>query len=204
MVGQCAHCGAATAAGRLVAQVVSARFTGFDTWLLPASSVVCTACAWAFLTPALRRQAHLVHRTPPSLTVPSREDLAELLTCGPVDPGSAIVIPLRPGRKHVFAGARWGTVAIDDACLVWGQDQAHRLEVALRLGAWGFPPRSLVQEAAPFHVLRRLPRQQWARVLTDWDRLRCWRLPASPWLALAAWLMTSSSHPVKPDSGRAS
>jgi hypothetical protein len=180
--GSCARCGAAgiTAA---VAEVVSGNFTAWDGWADPSAHGLCGPCAWAYREPALRAVPTLVDAVGPVLAHPARGDLAGLLS-RPAVPDRALIIPLRPGRKHLLPAARWGRVVTDDAALPWGPADVARLQAMLRLRDAGFGTRMLAAAAPAFPVLRRLPVGGRAAVLSDWDLLRDWRL-RPPWLRLA-------------------
>ncbi|MFE5339748.1 hypothetical protein ACFQ80_05985 [Isoptericola sp. NPDC056578] len=190
--GRCARC-ATQGAEQPATSAVSKSFTGYDDWADPRGRFLCDRCAWAYSTPALRSYPHQVTREPATATVLSRARLAGILAAGAVGPDEALVVPLRPGRKHLVPGARWGRVTTDNACFPWGRADAHLLTAVTHLRTRGFGSRMLTEPAPPFAVLARQPRDQWANVLADWDRLAPWRDADSPWLPLALHATTPST-----------
>ncbi len=160
-------------------------FTDFDGWAAPTGAGLCPPCAWAYATPELRLRPHLIVRDPPGLRALTLDELGGLLRSGPIQSGWSLLVPLRPGRKHLAPLATWGRIRVDSASLHWSTADVCRLQSVTRLRAQGFGSRMLAQEAAPYSVLRRLPAASWAAVLRDWERLSPWRAPDSPWLALA-------------------
>lgn len=182
--GQCARC-AATGPLTPTRRAVSASFTGYDSWAHPAGGGLCPPCAWAYTTLSLRRVPHLVRRSPATLTPVSGPDVAALLRTGPLSSDLAVVVPLRPGRKHLLPAATWGQVTVDDARLSWTDADARRLHAVTRLRAQGFGTRMLTAPAPPFRVLHQLPASAWPAVAADWAALTPWRVPPGPWLALA-------------------
>lgn len=183
-VGSCARC-AQVAALVLARSVVSKVFTGYDDWVCPSGTGLCPACAWGYATASLRGTAHLITRDPATLDGAGRQGVYALLTAGALGPDVAVVVPLRPGRKHLLPGATWGRVTLDDAQLPWTTQDAHRLGAVAELRAHGFGTRMLTQSCPPFSVLRRLPRRAWPHVMATWQTVDIWRVPASPWLPLA-------------------
>jgi hypothetical protein len=182
---------------------VSGNFTAWDGWINPSGPGLCGACAWAYREPSLRTLPTLVRLAGPGLAHPGRGDLAELLS-RPADPAAALIVPLRPGRKHLLPVAQWGRVTVDDAALPWGPADVIRLQAMLRLRQAGFGTRMLVAAAPAFPVLRRLPPAERAAALSDWDILRAWR--ARPlWLRLATHVTAPASircPTARPPDGR--
>lgn len=183
--GVCARCSASTRELVAVAAVVSRSFTGYDRWADPTGRGLCGACTWGYSTTALRALPHLVRRNPAELSLCSRAQVVEVLKAGSLAAGVALVVPLRPGRKHLLPDAVWGRVAVDDAHLSWSGADADRLAVVQRLRRLGFGSRMLTAPAPPFALLERLPRAQWSEVMAAWARLELWRTAVSPWLSLA-------------------
>ncbi|EKT79057.1 hypothetical protein WSS_A29244 [Rhodococcus opacus M213] len=175
----CARCGLTTAVMSPVGQVVSRRFTGYESWTNLAGRRLCAVCVWAYRQRPLRTETHIVTQKPPTLT-PADSTLLHQVLSTTIDPGTAVIVPLRPGRKHLLPDARWGTVTVDDAQLSWTSADAHRLAVMRRLRAHGFTERMLGDDAPPYAVLRRLPADEWPQVFDDWPRLTSWRR-ADPW-----------------------
>ena len=183
--GPCARCGrqASLTATRTV---VSKVFTSFDSWVHPAGAGVCPSCAWGYRTPDLRSSAHMVTRSPKyGLSSLTRPAVLEVLTSGRLNVDAALVVPLKPGRKHLIPDAVWGQVTLDDVHLPWTTAAADRLQVVADLRSRGFGTRMLEEPAPPWPILRRQPRADWILVMAAWVQLDPWRTPASPWLALA-------------------
>lgn len=189
MDGACARCGAAA---RLVPvrTAVSKQFTAFDRWADPCGAGLCAGCAWGYTTAALRAGAHLVTRLPPTLTAVGRAGAAGRLLAGPLRPDAALIVPLRPGRKHLLPDAPWGRVAVDDAAVPWSAGDARRLRAVRELRGLGFGSRMLAAAAPAFQVLARLPAARYGEVLGLWAELDPWRVPGSPWLGLAIHITT--------------
>lgn len=192
LTGECSHCGAHD---HLVAvrAVVSKQFTGFDGWANPSGPGVCPGCAWGYSTAELRAGAHLITRDPATLTCLDRTGLANLLRSGPVGAGVALVVPLRPGRKHLLPSAVWGRVSIEDVDLVWSHQEVCRLRQVDQLRALGFGSRMLTGAAPPFQVMKNLTPGQFHQALQAWDQLEPWRQPGNPWLALAVHITTPTT-----------
>lgn len=181
--GVCARCGCVDEHLTATRDVVSKVFTGYDAWRDPSGTGLCPACTWGHRTPELRTVAHLVTLTPLCLQQLEPAALAELLSVA-VPADLAVVVPLRPGRKHLFPAACWGRVTVDDAQLPWTAADADRLAAMRRLRALGFGSRMLTEPAPVWAVLRQLPRHWAGQVLQDWSALDVWRSRA-PWFDLA-------------------
>lgn len=191
--GRCARCGAA---GELTAvrQVVSNRFTGYHSWIHPDGVGLCAACSWGYRHRPLRTDPHLVSRTRCTLTALTDSDLAVLLAA-PVRADAAVLIPARPGRKHLIPDAEWGHVTVADANVTWGPREVDTLAAMTRLRAAGFTATDLAAPAPPFAVLRALPPDALPAVLADWGMLDPWR-SAAPWwqVGLRASIPTRESE----------
>lgn len=181
--GSCARCGRDDLSLVAAAAVVSRVFTGYDGWRDLYSPGLCPVCSWGYQALELRTFIHLVTADPPFLQQLDVTALGDLLTT-PLGPDAAVVVPLRPGRKHLFPTAVWGRVTVDDAHLPWTAADAARLAAMQRLRYAGFGSRMLTEPAPPWPVLRRLPAGQWVQTLDDWRALDLWRL-RRPWLDLA-------------------
>ena len=184
VTGRCARCGSP---GRLTPtrQVLSPTFTGFDGWIGPAGGL-CPSCTWLYQTPALRNVPHLVTQAPTFNAI----DLTEayvLLAQGPLKPTCALSVPLRPGRKHLFADVQWGTIRTDDTNLTWTAADADRLTTLRHLRELGFSPAQIADPAPRFEVLQSHPSSIWAATTRSWATLECWRRTRH-WLALALTL----------------
>ena len=166
--------------------MVSRSFTAFDSWVDPLAAALCSPCGWAYTDSDLRTHPHLVTRAP-SLTPVGLSAVAhQLREALPVD--QALIVPLRPGRKHLLPEAAWGRLTTEDGQLTWTSTDATLLAAMVRLRVLGFGSRMLLTEPAPpWPVLRRLDPARWASVLQDWRHLDGWRR-RTPWLRLAAHL----------------
>lgn len=196
-VGRCARC---ATDGDLtpVREVLSKVFTGFEGWFHPGGRGLCAACSWGYSNKALRAVPHLISRDPASMRELTRAAVSELLAEGALEAGSAVVVPLRPGRKHILPSAAWGRVSVDDAHLPWTDRDAQLLGLVVRLRRLGFGSRMITEPAPPYQVLSQLDTSVWALVLYAWEQLSPWRAPANPWLALALHLTTSTSISKEP------
>jgi hypothetical protein len=141
-------------------------------------------CSWGYATAGLRAGAHLITRTPAMVQALTRDQARAALTSA-LAADQALVVPLRPGRKHVLPDAVWGRVSVDDAHLPWGEHDAALLQLVIDLRGKGFGSRMLAEPAPPYPVLQTLPRADWQPVLQAWEQLTPWRVPDSPWLPLA-------------------
>ena len=190
--GPCARCGT-TAALVPARSVISKAFTAFDGWSTPNGRGLCPACAWCYDTTSLRAVAHLVTRQLPALRRMTRDDAVVLLRAGALAVDLSLVVPLRPGRKHVVPAAEWGRVSVDDVPVPWSASDAQLLEAVLELRSQGFGTRMLAEPAPPVPVLKALAPDRWARVLQLWEALGPWRTPDSPWMDLALHITTPTS-----------
>lgn len=193
VVDRCARCSAPDALTP-VRDVVSKVFTAYDGWGRPGGGGgLCPTCAWGYATTALRSSITLVTQAPAAVTTCTREHARDLLVRGALAPGQALVVPLRPGRKHLLPDARWGRVVVDDAQLAWSTVDAHRLATVVQLRAQGFGTRMLRAPSPPYAVLRQLPTSNWAQAIDAWAQLKPWRTEANPWLEVALHLTTPIS-----------
>lgn len=194
LAGICARCGR-PAELTPARHAVSKSFTGYEEWVDPSGHGLCATCCWAYSTDQLRLSAHLVTADPISLTALDKAQVGELLERGPIGAGDAVIVPLRPGRKHLLPVAAWGRVTIEDAQLPWSAADAGRLTVVARLRSLGFGSRMLAAAAPAFSQLRRLDPEMWPQVLAWWAELADWRTPDSPWLALALHITVPMTDP---------
>ena len=199
--GVCARCGqpAELTAAHMV---VSKSFTAFDDWVDPSGHGLCPGCCWAYTTTELRLTPHLVTADPPALRTLTRLQAGRHLQAGRVDGGHAMILPLRPGRKHLLPSASWGQVTVDDAHLTWTDTDAHRLRTVAFLRQLGFGTRMLAAAAPPFTGLQRLPPRDWTQVTVRWSELDPWRINNSPWLALALHVTVSPDPATSKESIR--
>ncbi|MBB1033155.1 hypothetical protein G6031_01950 [Dietzia sp. CQ4] len=116
--------------------------------------------------------------------------LATLLS-RPLDDRTAVVLPLRPGRKHLLPTARWGHVVVDDVAVRWGgAEVVLRAEMAW-LRARDFSV-AMIQDGSPdIGILRRIPTHEMSDVLEALERVRRWR--NCPHWQIAVRASTSSS-----------
>lgn len=189
--GVCARCGAA---GTVVPvrSVLSKSFTGFEGWADPSGRGMCGACAWGHSVDDLRKVAHLVRQDPAALVAVARGEVGRILAA-PLGVGECLVVPLRPGRKHILPGAVWGRVCVDDAHLPWTDRQARLLGRVVWLRGLGFGSRMLAEAAPAYGVMARLDPQTWTDVLDAWAELAEWRESQGPWLALAVYATTPTA-----------
>jgi hypothetical protein len=176
---ECARCGRATKVMTPVGQVISRRFTGFESWTNLAGRRLCAMCVWAYRHRPLRTDAHIVTRDPMTLRAANPALLHQVLSTA-VDADTAVIVPLRPGRKHLLPDARWGQVTVDDTTLTWTPADAARLQVLRRLRAQGFSESMLRDDTPAYPVLSRVAADQWQQVFGDWNHLASWR-QAGPW-----------------------
>lgn len=180
--GPCARCATPSSDLATTRTVVSKSFTGYDGWADPSGRGLCPPCTWAYRTPALRQVPHEI-TTHPSCRALTRPRLRTLLA-HPVPTTTALVVPLRPGRKHLLPTAQWGRVTTDDATLTWTTADAARLAVMAALRAQGFGPRMLLAPAPAWPVLAKLTPAQRLSTQQHWSQLAPWRR-ARPWFDLA-------------------
>lgn len=192
LTGECSHC---RSPDHLVPvrAVVSKQFTGFDGWANPSGRGVCPGCAWGYSTVELRAGAHLVTRDPPTLSRLDRAAVADLMRLGPLNADRALVVPLRPGRKHLLPAAVWGRVSVEDVDLSWSDQEVHRLRQVDRLRALGFGSRMITAPAPPFQVMKTLAPRRFRQALDAWGQLEPWRQPGNPWMALAVHITTPTT-----------
>lgn len=171
--GRCARCGEAGQLAK-VSSVVSKNFTAFDGWRQPAGRGLCPACSWGYRTHGLRQHAHLITHAPATLRCLTLLELGQVLT-RPLNLQSALVVPLRAGRRHLVPDAAWGRVTLEGTTLPWSRADVGRLDVMRELRAVGFTRRSFTEPAPPFQVLRRLPSTTWPDVVIKWSELQPWR-----------------------------
>ena len=185
--GACAICSTQDLLSPIKA-TVSRNFASFDGWRR-ASGGVCPACTWAIKNPQLRALSHLVTADPQSVsTLPPDQLHAFLLE--PCPPGRAVIVPIRPGRTHLFLNAAWGHVTTDDGPLTWTKDDAGLYQRAHQLTHSGISPHALPLAAPPYNALGRLTAAQVADVLTVWPALDAWRRHRQPWMRLAVKSLT--------------
>lgn len=172
-VGTCARCGEADELTP-IRKVLSRNFTAFDGWSCLTSGGLCRACSWAYRHPMLRSVPHLVVRWPELIQPLTPEGLSATLSRS-LSTNLAVVVPLRASRKHAVSAAAWGHVVADDVLLTWTAADAARLTVVHSLHALGISHKALPDPVPPYKVLRGLPGEALAQVLTWWDQLTPWR-----------------------------
>jgi hypothetical protein len=187
--GSCSRCGrTGLVCGSSTA--ISKQFTGFDDWCRPGGRSLCPVCAWAFSAGELRMRPHLVRQDPPQLDALDYRDVVAVLSAAALDPAVALVVPLRPGRKHLLPGAAWGRVSLDNAQIPWATQDAHRLTVLRRLRAAGFGTRMLREPAPAYEVMRTVDAGQWVAITAAWAELAPWRAADNPWMELCLRITT--------------
>ena len=186
---RCARCGR-DGATTPASDVVSRSFVGYDDWAAT-TGLVCPVCAWAYAgDPGLRVEIREISRDPAAMRVLSPWQAYQVLCAGPIPMGRAIVVPVRPGRKHVLPLARWGRVGADDVSIAWGTGPAQLLELVGMLRQAGVSAPALREPAPPFQVVQRAGAGA-GQVLRAWEQLRVWRSPRNPWMAVAIRVTTS-------------
>lgn len=191
----CARCGSPSTLAVATSTVISKSFTAFDDWHDPQSPEVCSACAWCFTCDDLRRHPHLLRSSSLRLHRLDRLDRRSLrlVLRRQLDPGTAVTVPLRPGRKHLLPIATWGRVTTDHGCLAWSSKDAARLAAVVRLRDHGFGSRSLGDPTPTSATLQTLERRHWAEIFIDWEQLEPWR-EAPMWLDLARYATLHSAE----------
>ena len=122
--GPCARCGAPH--GRVpVAGVVSRVFTGTDSWTQPAGHLLCRACAWAYSAPRAREAIRHVFRAPAAVRELTIAQAYGELSRGGLEASASMVVPIRPGRRHLLPHAQWGRIATDHGCFAWSDADAE-------------------------------------------------------------------------------
>lgn len=179
---RCARCAATSVTVSPASAAVSRTFTGFDSWKCPAERGLCAPCVWAYRTPAWRRDIHRV-TTDPGVDRLSPVKLGQILSA-PLSVEVAVIVPLRPGRKHVLPHARWGEVAVDDVSLPWRSSDVALFAAVRRLRSAGFGVRDLREPSPPFQRMQTIAGRRWPAVLSDWEILAPMR-PMSVWWELA-------------------
>lgn len=169
---RCARCGESTPQTVPARKVVSAKFTAFDEWITPGGPV-CPVCAWGFTDARLRSKiVHLDSHDGTALIEGQR--LAEILA-SPLPAHVAVVLPLRPGRKHLLPYARWGHVTVDDATVPWGTAAVDLRADLAWLRAAGMSVSQLETESLDFGFWRALDTASIPEALGRLDRIRPWR-----------------------------
>lgn len=186
--GRCARCGD-VADLTPVNDVVSKNFTGFEDWKQASrNGGLCATCAWGLSTRSLRTDCLVVESNSNAFKHVDRTEVYQLLASRSLTVTTAVIVPLKPGRKHLLPTARWGTVTIDDANLRWTDADASRLRAVAQLRTCGFGSRMILEPAPAFSVLRKMPPGDWAQTQRTWHLLDPWRSSAHLWLTLALHL----------------
>lgn len=188
LTGDCSHCGSATSWSRCGPWCPSSSPDSTDG---PTPRV--EACARDAPGGTPQPSCALEHTWSPETRQAwplDRAGVAALLRSGPLGTDSALVVPLRPGRKHLLPMATWGRVAVEDVDLGWNHQELARLRQIDRLRALGFGSRMLTAAAPPFQVMRTLTPEQFPQVLDAWSQLEPWRQPGTP-----GWHLPCTSPP---------
>lgn len=180
----CARCAGSTETMTPTGQVVSRRFTGYETWTNLPSRVLCEVCVWAYRHLPLRSCAHIITANPPTMLEASPTQLQRVLS-QPLPAGIAVTVPAALWRKHLLPDARWGQICVDGSNITWRTEDAQRLMVMGALRKVGFTERDLRAPAPPHRVLRTFEQGLWAQILDDWQTLAPWRSAPSWWIAAA-------------------
>ena len=182
--GHCGRCGQ-TQPVWPAHQALSPNFSAYDTWTSPSHRWLCAACTWAYTTPALRSTTHRITTTA-TLQSLTRTQALDLLRSHPLTSDEALVMPLRPGRRHLLPTAPWGHITTDPGPIPWTSTDTHLLTEYAALRQRGFTPADLASRAPDFKRLQRCGGPDLAGTLNLWKRLDPWRCPDSPWLAIAS------------------
>lgn len=187
----CARC--ASAAGTVACRdVVSRKFTAWDTWVDPSAPRLCPACVWGYRTTELRAEPLLVtwHPTAPSCHRLAPAGLLEVLSCGHLPASSLVSVPLRAGRRHVLPTAAFGQVCVDGTNITWSSGDARRLELVDRLRRAGVGWSAFTDPVPPWRVVS--SSSDPVALLTRWEELAPWR-ESGLWLQVAL----SATHPAR-------
>lgn len=182
--GGCARCAGTTETMTPTGQVVSRRFTGYETWTNLPSRALCEVCVWAYRHLRLRSCAHIITADPPAMLEALPTQLRKVLA-QPLPAGIAVTVPARLWRKHLLPDARWGQICVDGVNITWRTEDAQRLAVMCSLRELGFTEQDLRAPAPPHRVLRTLEHRRWAQILEDWETLVPWRSAPSWWITAA-------------------
>lgn len=185
----CARC--ANAAGSVkVSDVVSRKFTAWDTWHDTGASHLCLACTWGYRTSELRAHTLLITWQPERSTFRRLEggELLAVLRQGPLEVQSLISLPLRAGRRHVLPIARFGQVCVDGTNISWSDGDARRLELVQWLRTQGVPWRAFTEPVPPWRTVAKA--QDPMGVLDAWAEMTGWR-ESGVWLEAAL----AATHP---------
>ena len=180
--GDCARCGRVDDLEQITT-ALQRRFSSFDGWQ-SCSGGLCPPCRWTYTTRSLRMRSMLVTRHPPALeelTLPRlRQILAE-----PVPVDVALTVVVHPERgKHLLPTARWGMLAVDDACIRWTHRDVSLLALVEQLRAQGCPVAALTDPAPPWRWLTTLGPGERVEAMSRWPDLNPWRR-RGPWLEIA-------------------
>ena len=178
----CSRCGHTSTNTSPVTKCVSKKFTALDDWVNPTGRRLCAACAWAFQTPELRSQPHRLSQNGDLAALTASEICDDLLD-GPLPSTTALIVPIRRGRKHLVQYAQWGHIATDHGALTWSLSDAARLEALCRLRKDGFTASMLTHTAPPYTVMRDHNPNHWPAIGSDWDTITPWH--STPWMDLA-------------------
>lgn len=186
----CARC--ASAGGQVaVREVVSKKFTAWDSWADPQAALLCTACAWGYRTRDLRADALMIvwDDAEPACRRVDAHELAAALE-GPLPAHVALSVPLRAGRRHVLPVTEFGRVCVDGTNVTWSVGDARRLGLVQQLRRQGVPWRSFTEPTPSWRAVSSSPDPQ--AMLQAWDELRAWRA-SGVWLQVAL----AATHPVR-------
>lgn len=182
MQGGCARCGAFEQLVD-VRKVVSRKFTAYDGWVAPGGAGICHACTWAYRSPLLRSVAHEVRQSPELLTPLDRTRLGTVLS-GPVPADMAVIVPLRPGRKHLISDAEWGCVTSEYGSVPWDEAAAQCVRTVHHLRRMGFSCSEIQQSALPWRKAATMTNTDLLEGMELWSSLDRWRQRPA-WLEIA-------------------
>jgi hypothetical protein len=176
----------------LTAAVISKSFTAFDGWTNVTGAGLCSPCAWGYTEPTLRISSHLADRSVGTFTRLSTLEVGAILHY-PIPHDQALVVPLRPGRKHVLPTAVWGRVTVDDGAISWTTADVDRFKLLVQFRDQGFGPRLLSEPAPAWPILRRLTPIDRRHTMATWPALAPWRVRPQ-WLRLAIYASPTSNR----------
>ena len=183
MGGICGRCGKHRPGTVPTSAVLSRSFSSYDGWRARHTNRLCSACAWAYTHPPLRQIPHQV-TTAGTFTPLTGGQLWQALQ-RPLPASTALVVPLRPNRRHLIAEAIWGCVTTDAGPLPWSTPHCDLLGLIARLDEFGVSPHQVSRSTAPPATLVKAALHH-PEALCLWEAIEPWRVHRHPWLALAA------------------
>lgn len=182
---RCACAGGETA----VREVVSKKFTAWDSWANPQAGRLCAACTWGYRTSDLRADALAImwDATAPACRRLDPHELGDALA-EPLPGNVALSVPLRAGRRHVLPVTQLGRVCVDGTNVTWSAGDARRLGLVRELRRQGVSWRAFTEPAPSWRAVSSSPDPQ--AMLQAWQEL-------DPWRSSGVWLQVAlaATHP---------